>query len=126
MDQNGAEIGQVLRRVLPVFLQPGKYTLVGEAEGPDSAEGQLNTTWKLQLISSPIVKDIIKAKENPTFTIQTESGPYLPPDKTSYEPGLLFRYTIGVTSALPASFHLSANNPNAELKLILKVKFFFE
>ena len=119
LDDQGVPCGQILRRVTPSMVQPGHYTLVGEAEGNDTIEVSPQSSWKLQLVSSPIVTDLITPKEG-GFTIRTERGPYLPPSPSSFEPGLLFRYMIGVSAPLSASFHLSVNNPSAELKLVLK------
>ena len=116
LDDKGNSIGQILRRVAPSMVKRGDYTLIGEAEGPDLLDSSGN--WKMQLVSSPIVYNLITPKES-SFTIRTERGPYLPPCPSSFEPGLLFRYMIGVSAPVSVSFHLSVNNPNAELKLIL-------
>jgi len=118
LDSRGAPIGQILRRVSPSTVQPGFYTLIGEIEGTEIADAP-SGSWKLQLISNVTSPNLISEHES-GFNVRVERGPYLPPAPSTFEPGLLFRYNIGVSAALSASFHLTANNPSAQLKLILK------
>ena len=120
MDESGNSLGQLLRRVKPTKVEPGFYTLVGEVEG-EEFDPSKNMRWKLQLVSSVTAPNLIPERESQKeFSIKSEKGPYLPPAPSDFEPGLLFRYMIGVSTPLEASFHLLANNPRAELKLILK------
>ena len=119
LDQAGTPIGQILRRVAPSVVSPGVYTLVGEAEAAGDCGENPSGSWKLQLVSSVSFDNLIPERES-GFSVKMERGPYLPPVPSTFEPGLLFRYMIGVSAPLSASFHLSANNPCAELKLILK------
>ena len=120
LDESGNSLGQLLRRVKPTQVEPGFYTLVGEVEGEDFDPAK-NMRWKLQLVSSVTAPNLIAEKDiQKEFSIKGEKGPYLPPAASDFEPGLLFRYMIGVSTPLEASFHLSANNQKAELKLILK------
>ena len=88
--ETGAELGTLLRRVCPVKLEPGEYIIMGEVE---STEDQVQGSWKLQLIASPICSNLIDPREV-TFVAKNETGFYMPPTPATYEPGLLFRYFI--------------------------------
>ena len=122
LDEEGKPIGKILRRVRPVTLNPGKYTIFGDVSGPccnEPFDFPANASWKLQIVYD-FNRSIVMPQRDYKTQLTTNKGAYLPPSSSTFEPGLLFRYNIGMAANTPAAYFVKTSCETAKMKLMIK------